>query len=338
MFYDEVYLITQIAIIGAGISGLTLAQHLKNFANIVVFEKARGVGGRMSTRYTDPFCFDHGAQCFTARTKSFELFLKPFVENGTVAEWHGEVINLEMGKKITKRCWYEPHLVAVPNMNSLCKKMAEGITINFSTEVAPLASKQTDGWHLYSKEHSLLGVFDWIISTAPSAQTINLFSHFLCEKLSLHQARMQGCYALMLGINKLWEQEWIAAKVRNNPIKWISVNSTKPGRNNAGTSLVVHSRNDWAEKHIDDDIKDVEIYLLDQFEQVTGIHRSDISYISTHRWKYAVVDRTEKSGFHFDEQQKLAATSDWASTSRIEEVWINASCLADKIIQKIIGL
>lgn len=326
---------TRIAIIGAGISGLTLAQQLKHFADVTVFEKARGVGGRMSTRYAEPFCFDHGAQCFTARTKSFELFLKTYVENGTIAEWKGEVVNLEIGKKTTKRFWFEPHLVAVPNMNSLCKKMAEGITLKPQTEIAALANREIDGWHLYDKLNTPLGVFDWVISTAPPAQTVNLFGQHMNNETALYKTKMQGCYAMMIGINTPWDQTWIAAKVRNNPIKWISVNSTKPGRDKMQTSLIVHSRNDWAEKHIDDDIKKVETILLNQFEQVTGISSVDIAYVSTHRWRYAIVDKTEKSGIYFDEQQKLAASSDWASTSRIEEVWINAHHLADKIIHKI---
>ena len=50
-----------IAIIGAELSGLSLASFLKDHAAISIFEKARGVGGRMSTRYTDDFQFDHGA-------------------------------------------------------------------------------------------------------------------------------------------------------------------------------------------------------------------------------------------------------------------------------------
>ena len=77
----------RIAIIGAGISGLTLAQNLKHHADVVVYEKARGVGGRMSTRHVDPFYFDHGTHTFTARTKAFQAFLKPYRENGTIAEW-----------------------------------------------------------------------------------------------------------------------------------------------------------------------------------------------------------------------------------------------------------
>lgn len=131
----------KIAIIGAGIGGLTLARELAKKANVTLFEKARGVGGRMSTRYADPFYFDHGAQCFTARSKEFQAFLKPYMDAGIVAEWKGKVINLELGKKETKRMWFEPHLVASPNMNSLCKKLAEGINIFFSKRL-PLWAKK----------------------------------------------------------------------------------------------------------------------------------------------------------------------------------------------------
>lgn len=52
---------TKIAVIGAGLSGLSFAHLLQDYAEIILFEKARGVGGRMSTRRAEPYCFDHGA-------------------------------------------------------------------------------------------------------------------------------------------------------------------------------------------------------------------------------------------------------------------------------------
>jgi predicted NAD/FAD-dependent oxidoreductase len=68
----------KIAIIGAGIAGLTLATLLNQNQpdiDVVHFEKSRGVGGRMATRYTATHSFDHGAQFFTLRTNSFRDFL-----------------------------------------------------------------------------------------------------------------------------------------------------------------------------------------------------------------------------------------------------------------------
>lgn len=320
-----------IAIIGAGISGLTLAHQLKAYADVVIYEKARGVGGRMSTRYADPFYFDHGTQCFTARTKEFQTFLKPYMEYGIITQWNGKVINLEIGKKTTKRMWFEPHLAASPNMNSLCKKLAEGLDIKLSTEVAPLTQKHSDKWILHNKNGDMLGEYDWVISTAPPAQTTTLFHIFLPDDSSLHTARMQGCYALMIGFNKPWDKQWIAAKVRDNPIKWISVNSTKIGRNQDVTAIVAHSRNNWADEHIDDDMQEAQKFLVQQFEAATTISCDTANYISLHRWKYAIVEETEKSGFYLDENMGIAATSDWASTSRIEEVWQNAMRLAQHL-------
>ena len=40
----------KIAIIGAGISAITIAQNLKNVATVSLFEKSRSVGGRMALR------------------------------------------------------------------------------------------------------------------------------------------------------------------------------------------------------------------------------------------------------------------------------------------------
>ena len=42
---------TKIAIIGAGLAGLTLARALPAHAEVTLFEKSRGIGGRMATRY-----------------------------------------------------------------------------------------------------------------------------------------------------------------------------------------------------------------------------------------------------------------------------------------------
>ena len=76
----------KIAIIGAGISGLTAAMHLNDVAEITLFEKSRGAGGRICSRYTDRYSFDHGAQFFTARSPEFKEFLKPLIKSGVIVE------------------------------------------------------------------------------------------------------------------------------------------------------------------------------------------------------------------------------------------------------------
>lgn len=323
----------RVAIIGAGISGLTLAQNLKSHADVVVFEKARGVGGRMSTRYADPFYFDHGTQFFTARSNAFQRFISPMLESGLIAPWEGKVITIQEDRSIKDRLWFEPHHVATPNMNSLCKHMAEGITINLGTEVAPLATKVLDGWHLEDKSGAALGVFDWVISTAPPVQTQRLFAAHVQAEESLPERKLLGCYTLMIGFNQPWNKPWMAAKIHASPIEWIAVNSTKPSRNAAVTSLVVHTNNDWAEMHIDDDMTAAEQFLRTEFEAVSGLDTRDANYFSCHRWRYALVDTPAELSPYVDPEIQIASTGDWCTASRIEDAWVNASSLGDKLIR-----
>ena len=57
-----------VIVIGAGVSGLLAAARCATASSrVVVFDKGRGVGGRLATRRTDSGVFDHGAQFFTAR-------------------------------------------------------------------------------------------------------------------------------------------------------------------------------------------------------------------------------------------------------------------------------
>lgn len=323
----------RIAIIGAGISGLTLAQHLKDHADVVVFEKARGVGGRMSTRYADPFYFDHGTQFFTARSKAFQRFIDPLITNGLIAEWKGKVITYQIDKTIKDRLWFEPHYVAVPHMNNLGRHLAEGVDIRLNTEIAALSEKHADAWQLLAKDGTAQGLFDWVISTAPPAQTVNLFKRVLTDTAPVHQVKLQGCFTLMIGFDKPWTKPWMAAKVHENPIEWIAVNSSKPGRNKDVTSLVVHSRNDWADKHLEDDLQKTQETLVQQFEAVTGIACDKATYLSMHRWKYAIALSNDETRYHLDSEKHIAAIGDWASASRIEDVWLNAVKLANDIVK-----
>ena len=56
------------AVVGAGVTGLTAARHLAPSFDVVVVDKGRGVGGRLATRRIGDATFDHGAQFITTHT------------------------------------------------------------------------------------------------------------------------------------------------------------------------------------------------------------------------------------------------------------------------------
>jgi predicted NAD/FAD-dependent oxidoreductase len=197
--------------------------------------------------------------------------------------------------------------------------------------VAPLGTKTADGWALTDTHGNPLGIYDWVISTAPPVQTQRLFSAVLSPQHALPEPRMLGCYTLMIGFNRPWDRSWMAAKVHASPIEWIAVNSTKPGRNRAVTSLVAHSSNAWAEAHIDDDMQHAEQFLRAQFESVSGIDTGNADYFSCHRWRYALVEAAQQCMPFIDTDLGIASTGDWCTASRIENAWQNATTLSETL-------
>jgi renalase len=322
----------KIAIIGAGISGLVLAKNLKDYFEIKVFEKSRGVGGRMSTRRDNDFVFDHGAQSFCARSREFQNFLQPFIDSGDIEPWCGKAINIFSDGRVTKRTWFETHFVATPNMNSLCKKIAHDCDIVLESEIAPL-TKIGKKWIIQDTSGKDFGEFDFVISTAPPKQSETILKEFLSNKNIFSDIRMQPCFALMIGFRNKINLDWIFAKTYQSKIKLISVNSSKPKRNNEVTCFVVHSDASWSTANIDRDRADLLHELASEFTKLTAIDYKESDYLSIHLWRYALVSNTIKTqNYLCDFQNNFSAISDWSSSSRIEEVVLAANYLSEKII------
>ena len=108
----------RIGIIGAGLSGLLLANRLQDKAKVTVFEKSRGVSGRLATRRIGAYEFDHGAQFMTARSKKFKKFLQTLINEGEITEWQPRVLTLSAGENSYIRPWFEPHYVGTPAMTT----------------------------------------------------------------------------------------------------------------------------------------------------------------------------------------------------------------------------
>lgn len=322
----------RIAIVGAGIAGLTVAGVLAPRAQITVFEKSRGVGGRMATRRAGPWQFDHGTQFFTARSSSFRSFLDPHIASGVVGQWSGRVVYLESGKPPRKRLWFEPHYVACPSMSALCKVASNGIAVHTGVEVAPLSARTAGAWALEDATGAPLGSFDAVICTAPAPQTVRLLDRHLAPDAALRRVRYRACFALMLGLEDGRAPGWIAGKARDNPIEWIAVQSTRPGRSPAA-AMVAHASADWSDRHLESDAGGVQRILQHAFGELTGIDASRATHAALHRWRYALLDPETATGAPFlSLSQGLAATGDWCSASRVEDAWHAGRRLAADIL------
>ena len=88
---------SRVAVIGAGIAGATCARTLADAGHAVqLFDKSRGVGGRLATRRIEwvdedggarQASFDHGAPGFTAQSPEFIRFVEEARRAGWLSPW-----------------------------------------------------------------------------------------------------------------------------------------------------------------------------------------------------------------------------------------------------------
>ena len=192
----------KIAVIGAGMAGLTAARALSPQHEVVVFEKSRGVGGRIATRQHEAFFFDHGAQFFAAKTPEFRGFLTPYLHAGMVSIWKGHFQERDRQGVLSEREWQdEPaHYVGMPSMNAFPKALAEGLEIWRHTRIQRLECTSA-GWSLSVEDGEQFVGFDWVIAAIPVAQACALLPEELSFASRLSDYQMQACYSLMLGFD-----------------------------------------------------------------------------------------------------------------------------------------
>ncbi|WP_229954419.1 NAD(P)/FAD-dependent oxidoreductase [Parasphingorhabdus litoris] len=309
----------KIAIIGSGLSGLACADHLRAAGHeIALFDKARGPGGRMSTRRMasaiGDISFDHGAQYFTARDPAFVSIVREWEKSGVAGRW----------PVAGDEAW-----VGVPAMNAPIKALAAGHNVTWSTRIIKMV-KADAGWQLQTDDGLIDTVFDQVICAIPAEQAADLLLPWEPNFASIASATLSDpCWTLMLAFD---QPSGIADPIFRDDVTigWAARNSDKPGRDGPET-WVVQASPEWSRVHLEDSPEDVTAALSDHFAELAGVSLPPPLVVSAHRWRYARSGRTDSSALYSDEH-KLGVCGDWMIGPRIECAWLSGRALAQMIL------
>ena len=307
----------QIAIVGAGMAGLSCATRLAALGHdVALFDKGRGPGGRMATRRVEAdgtmLRFDHGTQYFTARDPRFVEQVARWEREGVVARWDAA----------GEDAW-----VGTPAMNAPIKAMAGRHDIQFGTRIEQLL-RDGDGWQL-DGEGAPDRRFDAVVIALPAEQAGPLLQPHASAMGDLADTTSSApCWTIMAAFEQRLPSEQDSIR-HHGAIGWAARNNAKPGRGSA-ECWVVQASPDWSRAHLEDEATAVETALLDQLADAIGAPLPPRLAISAHRWRFARSGAAGKEAL-WDAQQRIGVCGDWLIGPRVEAAYLSGRILAETV-------
>ncbi|MBI3285919.1 MAG: FAD-dependent oxidoreductase [Burkholderiales bacterium] len=327
-----------IAVVGAGLAGLSAARQLQSQGHhVTVYEKNAEVSGRMGTRQTELGGFDHGTQYFTASSDRFKKEVADWRKVGWVSTWNGKLASLDGAvKKAAGRS--ATRYVAVPGMSALGTQLAHGLDIRTEQQVLALEpygkqwllSVQADTTAIAASA----GPFDAVVLAIPADQAAPLLSVAPAFAKQADQVRYAPCWAMMLGFQLPLELPYDGAWVSHSRLGWIARDTAKPAHR-AGERWVCHASAAWSAEHLEDEPERVKEKLSKAFHEATGSRIQPI-HAAVHRWRYAQAPQTLAADCLWNARQGIGVCGDWFAVGlegagRVENAFLSAQALAAAI-------
>ncbi|HEY9043838.1 MAG TPA: FAD-dependent oxidoreductase [Rheinheimera sp.] len=322
-----------IAIIGAGIAGAACAAALaEQGEQVVVFEKGRRAGGRMSSKRTEHGYLDLGAQYFTARDPAFQAQCQQWLSSGIVTHWYGRLAQatadgLQVSPDETLR------YIGMPSMQAPVTRLLGNVDVSLGRQIDNILF---DGqlWQLQSNGVSA-GRFNKLILAIPQQQAAALLNTALPSNQALSKVfelpALLPCWAVNIQVDQpLWPYDGIFFK-QDSQLSWAARQGSKPGRCNAGHWLL-HFTAAFSQQQLEADGDTIAQHAMQALQRLTDkTVAGQVSHY--HRWRFAQQnpDYPVQGVVHLPELA-LGLAGDWLNGGRVENAWLSGRQLAQSIL------
>ena len=337
----------RVAVVGAGIAGLSCAGRLRaRPIAVTVFDRGRAPGGRLSTRRTTGDdgrvrAFDHGAPFFTVHDEQFGGFVRTWIDAGVCTHWSARCATWD-GHALAESTPPSALIVGTPGMSAVCRHLARDLDVRSRTSVTELASTG-DGWRLKAKlesgEISDEGPFDAVVLAMPAPQAARLLegrSETLVAALA--GMRMQPTWVGMLGVDDPLTDVPDVIEVTGDPVLAQLVrDDAKPGRSASDTTSqwLAHAGTRWsaarydaAREDVGDELRRAALRVLTDMagRVVSG------GYAAAHRWGLARPAETHAERCVLDDGARLVVCGESFGGSGVEAAFLSGFAAADAVV------
>lgn len=293
-----------VAVVGAGLSGLICAKQLQKVGyEVAVVEKSRGLGGRLATRRIAGTWADHGVRYLESQGFLTQQLLDTMGDRAILHAWDlpvsqvnsDDVIPLPTGR-----------YVADQGLTAVAKALAEGLNIHRGQRVVAIAPHR-DGWMLTCEtvastpdEPLTHLTAKALVLMIPAPQALELTQPLVAEHPSLLQVvqslqsvEFDPCITAIAAYapGTLDPNPMQACHFTSHPsLAWVSVDNRKKSHAPAteAIAVVVQSTAAFAKQHLDNgDLVPVGQSLLEAAAPYLSESLVQPEILQVHRWRYA---------------------------------------------------
>lgn len=284
---------------------------------VVLFDKGRAPGGRMSTRRVPTAGgeahFDFGAQYFTARDPAFRRRVEHWTAAGWVAPWPAAGPEAQVG---------------VPAMDAPLRQMAGTQRVQWSARVSRI-EHLARGWRLHTDERP--AEVDCTVVALPAEQAAALLGpvapDFAARAASTPSA---PCWTALLAFSAPVPADGSYLR-SEGVIGSASRNNSKSGRIGP-ESWVIHATPAWSTRHLEADPPWIARQLRVALAEALATELPRLLSESGHRWRYAR-SGADGSAALWDAGRRLGVCGDWLIGPRVEAAWLSGTRLAGRMLR-----
>jgi predicted NAD/FAD-dependent oxidoreductase len=296
----------RVIIVGAGLSGLMAAREcVAQGHDVTVFDKGRGVGGRLATRRIKDATLDHGAQFFTVRSDELQTHVDEWLTAGVVREWCRGFSEVDS----------HPRYVGTNGMTSIAKHLAVGLDVRLATLVFSLSRNETN-W-VITTDDGVPYEADRVILTAPLPQTFSLmFGGGIEMPTDLRSIDYDRTLGLLVTLDSnhhnvpspggMQFPDDVFSFIGDNAAKGIS----------AAPALTFHANPEWSLANFDLTNREIHDALLEAATPWVGA--AVVTSSEVKKWRFAIPKRLWPEACWVDDTDTLAIAGDAFAGPRVE--------------------
>ncbi|OYW38694.1 MAG: NAD/FAD-dependent oxidoreductase [Hydrogenophilales bacterium 12-61-10] len=306
-------------IVGAGIAGASCAGTLAAAGwEVDVFDKARGAGGRLSTRRLEQGWATMGSPFISAKRDPFRSQLRDWVRQGWLAPVRGDVL-FGRANKSWARAQLQNHYTPLIEPSQIVRQLLGNARLHTESRVATIQPRT-----IILENGQTRGDYDCVICSVPVPQAVPL----LVALPRLHERLGEVRYRPVWSFLMRWEGG-PAADVIKFDDHLIDLAVRQPS---GGDGLwAVHSSHEFAETYREASAMEASTRAASAVMGLLGLPWP-VEVEASHLWRYAQPD-TSIGGFWLgDRENRVALIGDGIAGVGVERAWESGMRLAQSLI------